>query len=98
MSDRKGGTLTALNEATDPLIPVTAARQQEIVNISISGIFVGTVSLQRQFDDGKEIWHDTNDRRTTPDQFSITVAEPHVKYRLKITAWTSGSVKASLSF
>lgn len=65
-------------------------------NVSLAGTFVGTVVLQRSFDQGAT-WKDVVSW-TAPVETSRTEIEDKVQYRYNCTAYTSGTVTYRLSF
>ncbi|MEA2037044.1 MAG: hypothetical protein U9O94_06020 [Nanoarchaeota archaeon] len=89
-------TLTALDESTDSLIPVKSVRIRQLVNLSITGTFAGTIALQRKFRNTAD-WL-TTDTFTVPTESSFEATEPNVEYRLTMEAYTSGSAEARLSY
>jgi hypothetical protein len=92
-------TLDALNEASAAFQPISGRPFN--VTITGSGPLVGTLTLQRSLDDGVT-WHDCTDNGT-PIAFTASASEvvseyEHgVDYRLKMTAYTSGSAVVRLS-
>jgi hypothetical protein len=71
-------------------------------NLSIWGIFVGTVALERSFDGGTT-WLNCTKSDGTANSFTAPVSmvceepEPSVLYRLNCSAFTSGTVNGHLS-
>jgi hypothetical protein len=70
---------------------------QGIFNVSVSGTWVGTVSLQRSFDAGST-WHDVN-TYTANDEQVVENAEDDVLWRLGIATgnYTSGTAVCRIS-
>jgi hypothetical protein len=78
---------------------------ERIVTITLTGTWVGTVSLQRTFDpDGKSDWMDITSGGSPPGPWTANVSTTYddhldnviVWYRLYMKAYTSGTVTASL--
>ncbi len=71
-------------------------------NVSIWGTFVGTVKLERSFDDGVT-WlvcskPDLSDATfTTTVTFAVEEPEPDIYYRLTCSAYTSGTINYRMS-
>lgn len=72
-------------------------------NVSVWGAFVGTVTLQRSFDDGAT-WVDcsrdsagTTASWTAPFSVVVEEGEPEVLYRLNATALSSGAANYRMS-
>lgn len=65
------------------------------LNISLSGFGVGTVQLQRSFDDGST-WFAVKSY-TADAQERCDEPETNVYYRLECTAYTSGTISYRLS-
>lgn len=82
-------SLTALGVYTDPVQVVG------YFNVSISGTWVGTLSLQRSFDNGVNYFE--------TDTFAINTQsvglepEDSVLYRIGFTAFTSGQADVRIS-
>lgn len=77
--------------------PVTGRR----FNIDVSGTFVATVAVERSFDDGATARavtvNGTAITRTAAASESLSEDENGVLYRLRCTAWTSGTVNLRIS-
>jgi len=103
-------SITAENQFTDSINPkltdiaptdaeyrIPARRDYGNLNLSISGTWVGTVTLQRMFPDTAE-WQDVATYTENAEK-SITDYEPGVIYRagIKTGAFTSGTCNVRLS-
>jgi len=64
-------------------------------NVTISGTFVATLSLQRSFDDGVS-WH-TISTNTVPVTENEETPEKGVIHRIGFTAYTSGTAVVRIS-
>lgn len=89
----KEASITAQNTGTEKLeIP----RRKE-ANISVSGTFVATVTLQRSFDQGGS-WLDV-ETHAGPMERVMNITEPTaVRLFVKTGDFTSGTVAARVSF
>jgi hypothetical protein len=90
-------TLNADEEATGPFVPVSGRG----FNVTISGTFVGTLKLERSFDDGVT-YHPCTDNGTAitytaPASEVILEPEHSVTYRLRMDAYTSGDAVVRIS-
>ena len=92
------GTFTATGQSASFAPPVaTRDTNGGAFNVTLSGTFVGTVKLQRSFDNGTT-WHDLTAVGTAIAAFTTAVSEvwiepePGVIFRLNCTAYTSGTV------
>jgi hypothetical protein len=81
------------------------ASTERTISIVLSGTWVGTVNLQRTFDpDGKSDWATIDTGSYAPGPWTANVSTTHadelnnvvVWYRLILSAYTSGTVTASL--
>ncbi len=63
-------------------------------SVSISGTFVGTIAVQRSFDDAVT-WH-TIESYTAPTEKVGLEASVQAQYRFNCTAFTSGTIVAAL--
>lgn len=92
------GTFTATGQSAS-FAPAVDARGTNggAFNVTLSGTFVGTVKLQRSFDNGTT-WHDLTAAGTAIAAFTTAVSEVWVEpeagvnFRLNCTAYTSGTV------
>ena len=66
-------------------------------NLDISGTFVGTIDLQRSFDDGTTWVAVTGEQHTAPVSKVIEEPEDAVQYRLDCSAYTSGTAVYRMS-
>ena len=69
--------------------PVNRAGSAKMFTISISGTFAGTIALQRSLDNGST-WH-TIESYTTITEKNVEVVSDYWVYKLRTTAWTSGT-------
>lgn len=94
------GAFSAIGNS--PLIVPRADLSITGFNASAWGIFVGTVQLQRSFDQGST-WLPLTasgvgiSTWTAPFSEKITEVESGVLYRLACTAWTSGTLNYRIS-
>lgn len=94
---RVASTLDALNESTD-WISISYKNPDEALDFSIvaDSDFSGTVTLQKKYTyDGTEYTRDVADY-TEDTHKQIIDNVPGVKYRLKMTTFSAGSVVAEL--
>lgn len=85
----------AFTGAAQTTTTMTPARNRGF-NVSISGVFVGTVSLDRQLvGDGGGTWRSVT-TWTAPVESSVTEVENGTKYRMSMTAFTSGTANVRL--
>jgi hypothetical protein len=88
------GTFTATGQSATFVAPSALSGE---FNVSLSGTWVGTVKLERSFDNAST-WivvskPDLTDASFTAHaSFSVKEPEPGVRYRLNCTAYTSGTV------
>lgn len=73
-------------------------------NVAISGTFVGTVQLQKNFDNGTWGWTPVSQNATgaaasytAPVAMQMTEFEQGVSYRWVCTAYTSGTINYRIS-
>ena len=69
-------------------------------NISVWGTFVGTVVVERSFDDGTTglpKWPDAVYSMSSPMSFSDSEPEDGVKYRLNCSSYSSGTINYRVS-
>lgn len=87
-------TIDAVSEATDTLV----VRAGETVSISVDGTYTGTIQLQRSFDgtNFKAIDEYVGTGSAANDQNDLIVSVNQF-LKLVATAWTSGSLTASLN-
>lgn len=90
---------TQLNNSLDITFTATGQSTSFIIwkspyNVSISGTFVGTVALERSFDQGAT-WVHVKDWETPAEKIGDE-AEPGTYYRFNCTAFTSGSIISRL--
>ncbi len=64
-------------------------------NVSIGDTFVGTIIVQRNFNDGRG-WLPVKSYTAPAEELGYET-EPGVDYRLFVSAYTSGSIAARLS-
>lgn len=94
------GTFTATG-ASSSFSPASQIRRGRF-NVSIWGTFVGTVKLERSFDDGVT-WlvcskPDLTDAAfTAPVTFAVEEPEADIYYRLSCTSRTSGTINYRMS-
>lgn len=93
----QAGSIGSLNAATAG-IPLLGN-----FNVAVSGVFVGTVSVQCSFDGGST-WIPVINKRTgvnitftAPGALQEDEVEPGVLYRLQMTAYTSGTATTRMS-
>lgn len=93
----KTANLSAENTFTDSL-KVANKSGLKINNFSISGTFVGTLTLQRQFTNETD-WYDV-DNFTAPYEGTFNEPEKGTKYRLgfKTDDYTSGTANVRVSY
>jgi hypothetical protein len=86
-------TITSQNSFTDKI------QAKEIMNFSVSGTFVATVTVQRSFDDGVT-WHDLETYTAPYQDVMIQAAEEPMVVRagVKTGAFTSGSIVVRISY
>lgn len=84
-------SVTAENQFTD------AAILTGYFNVSISGTWVATVTLQRSFDSGST-WFDVDTRTANTEEYGLE-PENTVQYRIgvKMGGFTSGTIVLRLS-
>lgn len=92
-------TITAQNQFTTPVLkipPLTDPQKKTGFNISISGTFDATVSLQRRFT-GTVTWLDV-ETFTTPGEFIGDEVESNTEYQIGVKTgdFVSGPVKVRL--
>lgn len=90
-------TISAANSFSKPISACGDNSTVCALNVSVSGTFVGTVTLQRKFPNDA-VWHDVT-TWTTPVETKITDYEHGVFYRIGIALgeYTSGSAIVRLS-
>ena len=88
--------ISAENIFTDNISPIYN-NPSGTLNLSITGTWEGTVTLQRSFDEG-ENWYDV-DEFTSNIQTSLVDYELGVRYRagIKTSDYTSGTASVRLS-
>jgi hypothetical protein len=88
----------ALNEVGDQIV-VTGVGDTREFTVTISGAFVATITLQRSVGD-TGVWEDTATTYTAPGTatFNDTLDNQIIAYRLKCTAYTSGTSDGQLSY
>ena len=64
-------------------------------NLSISGTFVGTVTVQRSFDGGST-WVDVDTFTSTTETYGFDPMQVHYRAGIKTGAYTSGTAVVSL--
>lgn len=93
-SATSGGTFSPTNSIQIPAEPF---------NVSVYGTFVGTVVLEKTFDNGTNYIpvlrpnSGTAISYTAPGTEVLCEPEAGVKYRLRCTAYTSGTINTRLS-
>ena len=91
MSDVRTAAITAQNTFTDPLSLTSKA-----FNLSVSGTFVATVSLQRSHDGGAN-WHDVV-QLTEPDELGgFEPVGSLYRVGVKTGDFTSGTINVRLA-
>jgi hypothetical protein len=86
--------LSAANSFTDALSPTAPG----YFNLSVSGAFSGTITLQRSFDNGGA-WLDVAPAYTAPTEEVVLNPEAGVQWRIgfKTGQYTSGTASVRLS-
>lgn len=86
--------ITMVDIYIEPVIPMKNARGSGWLNVSVQGTFVGTAVLQRSFDDGAT-WHTVATYTAVTETYKEE-KEIGVRYRMGVTAYTSGTIKLRL--
>lgn len=102
MSQNLTGTFAATGQSASFLPDGVADGLVRSFNISLWGTFVGTVQLERSFDNGTTWLPLTTNgtqvnKYTAPCSEYVEESEVGVLYRLNCTAYTSGTVNYRLS-
>jgi hypothetical protein len=92
--------ITAANQWSDPIDFTSAAwspGQNALFNVSVSGTFTGTITVQRSFDGGGT-WHDVGST-TIPKQFVGDCCEQGTLHRIgaKAGEFTDGTAHVRIS-
>jgi hypothetical protein len=92
-------SFTALNHLSDKIIVTGVGDARDFSIVMLFGVAVGTVTLQRSVGD-TEVWEDTASSYTadTTATFNDTLDNQIVAYRLKCTAYTSGTIDGQLRY
>ncbi len=94
--------LSAAETYTDEIIPIVVddwkIKSTGLMNVSISGTWAGTLSLERCFHN-EETWH-TVESFITNEETQVSVCESNVAYRIGFAAgaYTSGTANVRLSY
>ncbi len=84
-------TFSAISQATDEL----AVARGRSATYTLAGTFVATIELQRKTGDGS--WRTVLSTTTTAAQTVIPPQDADARYRMVVTAYTSGSPVATLA-
>lgn len=100
------GTFTATGNG-NPIVPTTTDLSPTLnarkVNVAVYGTFVGTAVLERSFDGGTNYvpvlrpGGNTAVSYTAPSSEVLEEPEPGVMWRLRCSAYTSGTISYRLS-
>lgn len=97
------GTISAIGAGTNTLVPASDNSNMGTnpFNLTLTGPFVGTVVVERSFDDGTTYVPLTALGSaisfTTPCSETFEECENGVRYRVNCTAFTSGTITYRLS-